>query len=72
MNIKKTSKQELKEKTEAVKKILDMQGGSYDDWLLEKQNEFINDNLSSLIEMACKKENIDKNETKIDFNKKNI
>jgi len=55
--IKKPSKQELKEKTAAVKKILDIKGGSYDEWLLEKQNEFINDNLSSLIEMACEKEN---------------
>lgn len=57
MVIKKPSKQELKEKTAAVKKILDIKGGSYDEWLLEKQNEFINDNLSSLIEMACEKEN---------------
>ena len=57
MVIKKASKQELKEKTAAVKKILDINGGSYDEWLLEKQNEFINDNLSSLIEMACEKEN---------------
>ena len=56
MVIKKTSKQELKEKTDSVKKILDMQGKSYDEWLLEKQNEFINDNLSLLIELACKKE----------------
>jgi len=54
--IKKGCKQELKEKMEAIKKILDMQGGSYDEWLLEKQNEFINDNLYLLIEMACKKE----------------
>ena len=57
MVIKKASKQELKEKTAAVKKILDINGGSYDEWLLEKQNEFINDNLSSLIEMASEKEN---------------
>ena len=56
MVIKKGCKQELKEKMEAIKKILDMQGGSYDEWLLEKQNEFINDNLYLLIEMACKKE----------------
>ena len=56
MLVKKTSKQELKEKTESVKKILDMQGKSYDEWLFEKQNEFINDNLSLLIELACKKE----------------
>lgn len=56
MVIKKGCKQNLKEKAEAIKKILDMQGGSYDEWLLEKQNEFINDNLYLLIEMACKKE----------------
>ena len=56
MVIKKGCKQGLKEKAEAIKKILDMQGGSYDEWLLEKQNEFINDNLYLLIEMACKKE----------------
>ena len=66
--VKKVSKQELKEKTAAVKKILEIQGGSYDEWLLEKQNEFINDNLSSLIDMACKKEN---KETRNNFENKN-
>lgn len=54
--IKKISKQELKEKTEAVKKILIIKGISYEEWLLEKQNEFINDNVSFLIEMASKNE----------------
>ena len=53
---KKASKQELKEKTDAVKKILKIKGGTYEDWLLEKQNEFINENVSFLIEMASKKE----------------
>jgi hypothetical protein len=54
--VKKISKQDLKEKTEAVKKILDIKGGLYEEWLLEKQNEFINDNVSFLIEMASKNE----------------
>lgn len=54
--LKKISKQDLKEKTEVVKKILDIKGGLYDEWLLEKQNEFINDNVSFLIEMASKNE----------------
>ena len=54
--IKKISKQDLKEKTEAVKKILNIKGISYEEWLLDKQNEFINDNVSFLIEMASKNE----------------
>ena len=56
MGIRKISKQEIKEKTEAVKKILNIKGGLYEEWLLEKQNEFINDNVSFLIEMASKNE----------------
>ena len=56
MAAKKISKQDLKEKTEAVKKILDIKGGLYVDWLFEKQNEFINDNVSFLIEMASENE----------------
>jgi len=56
MGVRKISKQDLKEKTEAVKKILDIKGGLYEEWLLEKQNEFINDNVSFLIEMASKNE----------------
>lgn len=61
--IKKISKQELKEKTEAVKKILIIKGISYEEWLLEKQNEFINDNVSFLIEMASKNESLEVIET---------
>ncbi|MBU3093542.1 hypothetical protein KPL35_15900 [Clostridium sp. CF011] len=56
MGVRKISKQEIKEKTEAVKKILNIKGGLYEEWLLEKQNEFINDNVSFLIEMASKNE----------------
>ena len=54
--VKKISKQNLKEKTEAVKKILNIKGVLYEEWLVEKQNEFINDNVSFLIEMASKNE----------------
>ena len=61
--VKKISKQDLKEKTEAVKKILDIKGGLYEEWLLEKQNEFINDNVSFLIEMASKNESQEIKET---------
>ena len=56
MAAKKIFKQDLKEKTEAVKKILEIKGGLYEGWLLKKQNEFINDNVSFLIEMASKNE----------------
>lgn len=56
MAAKKISKQDLKEKTEAVKKILDIKGGLYEEWLLKNQNEFINDNVSFLIELASKNE----------------
>ena len=56
MSVKKTTKQDIKEKTQAVKKILNIKGGSYEEWLLKKQNEFINDNVSFLIEMASKNE----------------
>ena len=63
MGVRKISKQDLKEKTEAVKKILDIKGGLYEEWLLEKQNEFINDNISFLIELASKNEPEDIKET---------
>lgn len=63
MGVRKISKQDLKEKTEAVKKILDIKGGLYEEWLLEKQNEFINDNVSFLIEMASKNESEEVKET---------
>ncbi|GCD13098.1 hypothetical protein [Clostridium tagluense] len=74
MGIKKISKQEIKEKTEAVKKILDIKGGLYEEWLLEKQTEFINENISFLIEMAGKKEPKETEqieETKIENNSEN-
>jgi len=54
LGIKKISKQDLKEKTEVVKKILDIKGDSYEEWLGEKQSEFISDNVLFLIEIANK------------------
>lgn len=58
-SLKKISKQELKEKTDVVKKILEIKGITYEEWLIEKSNEFINQNVSFLIDMVAKK-NIEK------------
>ena len=71
MGIRKISKQELKEKTEAVKKILEIKGGVYEEWLLEKQNEFINENVSFLIEIASKNDIQETEDTK-DIENNNI
>ncbi len=51
-------KQELREKTEAVKKILSIKGEEYEDWLLKKQTEYITDNVSFLLDMVSKNEQI--------------
>lgn len=51
---KKYPSRNLKEKTEVVKKILDIKGDSYEEWLGEKQSEFISDNVLFLIEIAGK------------------
>lgn len=45
-------KQDLKAQTEAVKKILEIKGESYDEWLLGLSNQYINSNISFLIKKA--------------------
>ena len=52
-------KQELREKTEAVKKILSIKGDEYEDWLLKKQTEYITDNVSFLLDMVSKNEQVE-------------
>ena len=52
-------KQELREKTEAVKKILSIKGEEYEEWLLKKQTEYITDNVSFLLDMVSKNEQVE-------------
>lgn len=51
-------KQELREKTEAVKKILGIKGEGYEEWLLKKQTEYITDNVSFLLDIVSKNEQV--------------
>ena len=51
-----TLKQELKQKSEVVANILKLKGLNYDEWQLEKLNEFINNNVSFLLDVVNKKE----------------
>lgn len=54
--MRRSEKQELKEKTDVVKKILDMKGKKYEDWLLEVSTSYISENVSFLISMVDRKE----------------
>ncbi|WP_026884274.1 hypothetical protein [Clostridium akagii] len=51
-------KQDLREKTEAVKKILSIKGEDYEEWLLKKQTEYITDNVSFLLDIVSKNEQV--------------
>lgn len=47
-------KQDLKEKSKVVEQILSLKGVNYDEWQLQKHNEFISENAGFLVEMASK------------------
>ncbi|MFT8352901.1 hypothetical protein [Clostridium saccharoperbutylacetonicum] len=49
------TKQDIKEKVEVVKQIFELKNINYDEWLLEKLSEIINQNVSFLIGMVNKK-----------------